>query len=449
MGQDLFEKASKLAEEVKENVIPKIKNDYLPKVKKGIGYAADKASDAVEKAADKASVMVSDAMVKAAKNPKFAVSDITRDEFMLTGRFARCGYDWWWHSFTGHDSETGEEKAFFVEYFMCNPALQEEEPVFGQLPENREQNKYPSYVMVKCGAWGENATQLHRFFAWKDVSVKAEAPFVISASDCFCSEGRIAGSVSVSAEERDAHPEWMCDAGSMKWSLAVDKKIPYNVGYGASKPLRAAEAFEMYWHAEGMKTEYAGTVEYNGREYLVTPDTSYGYADKNWGSDFTSPWVWLSSNNLVSKKTGEKLNDSVFDIGGGRPCVLGFEFNDTLLGAMYYEGTEIEFNFSKAHMNPKTKFYCTENDDEVIWHVEQKNSAYVMVTDIKCLKKDMLLINYEAPDGAKLHNRLWNGGNGAGTIKLYSRIGDTKELIDEIEVKNCGCEWGEFENINE
>ncbi|MFI3167642.1 MAG: hypothetical protein R3Y32_05935 [Bacillota bacterium] len=50
-------------------------------------------------------------------------------------------------------------------------------------------------------------------------------------------------------------------------------------------------------------------------------------------------------------------------------------------------------------------------------------------------------MNYESPDGEKHHKRLWNGGNGVGTIKLYKG----NELIDEIKAKNIGCEYGEYE----
>lgn len=64
-----------------------------------------------------------------------------------------------------------------------------------------------------------------------------------------------------------------------------------------------------------------------------------------------------------------------------------------------------------------------------------------MVTDITCEKKDMLLVNYEAPNGEKRHNRLWNGGNGKGTIKLYHN----GKLVDEIQAENVGCEYGEYD----
>lgn len=377
-------------------------------------------------------------------NPNFNTPDLNRDLFMLKGRFASQGYDWWWHNFTGINAKTREEKVFFIEYFVINPALAEDEPVFGQLPENIERGRKPSYFMVKAGTWGEDARQLHRFFSINDTKISDRAPFSIEADDCYASEGRLAGSVEVSEADKNAHPEWMSDAGSMKWSISVDKKIAYNVGYGASKPLRDLTAFEMYWHAEGMKTEYSGTVELDGELYYVSPETSYGYADKNWGADFTSPWLWLSSNNLISNTTGKRLKNSVFDIGGGRPKAFGLELEKKLLGAMYYEGEEMEFNFSKVWMKPKTKFKCTETDEEVIWHVEQENSVYIMQTRIHCKKREMLLINYEAPDGSKKHNRLWNGGTGEGWIRLYKKENGEKVLIDVLEARNVGCEWGEF-----
>ena len=51
----------------------------------------------------------------------FNKHDISRNQCQLFWHQAEKGYDWWWHSFTGHHAETGEEKAFFIEYFLCNP----------------------------------------------------------------------------------------------------------------------------------------------------------------------------------------------------------------------------------------------------------------------------------------------------------------------------------------
>lgn len=374
----------------------------------------------------------------------FNSHDISRNAFMLHGPLAHLGYDWWWHSLTAQNKETGEDKAFFFEFFTCNPALKEDKPVLGQSPEAKQQGKKPSYLMVKAGTWGEDHAQLHRFFAWKDVAIKADAPYEVKAADCLASENHLTGSIHISEEEAKSHPEWMCDAGDLSWDLEMVKEVAFNVGYGASQPLREAEAFSMFWHAEGMKTAYSGHIFWNGKEYLVTPEKCFGYADKNWGRDFTSPWVWLSSNDLISQKTGKRLTNSVFDIGGGRPEIYFVPLDRRLLGVFWYEGKEYDFNFSKLWLQVKTTFSFEEKEEEVIWHVRQENIHALMETEIHCLKKDMLLINYESPNGEKRHNRLWNGGTGTGIVKLYEKNHSQLTLIDEILCGHVGCEYGEY-----
>lgn len=375
----------------------------------------------------------------------FSRQDKHRDEFMLNGSFAKKGYDWWWHSFTAVNAETGEEKPFFVEFFTINPALGGKEPVLGQLPENKEKGIKPSYLMVKAGAWGENHLQLHRFFGWDDVKIHAKAPYSISSGDCHADDYSLQGHIKVTAEECAAHPEWMCDAGEIYFNLTVDKRIAYNVGYGADKLFRDIKAFEMYWHAEGIKTFYEGTITLNGVEYTVKPESCYGYADKNWGRGFTTPWVWLSSNDLTDNKTGKRLENSVFEIGGGRPKVFFVPLERKLLGGFYYEGKEYEFNFSKFWTGSKTDFSSEETENEILWHVRQENNDAVMETEVRCFKKDMLLVNYEAPDGSKRHNRLWNGGNGTGTIRLYEKSGKALNLIADVSAGHIGCEYGEYD----
>lgn len=76
----------------------------------------------------------------------FNKSDIHRNGFMLKDGFAQCGYDWWWHSFTGHDEITGEEKGFFIEFFTCNPALGEDEPILGHC--RRTRRRIASLLML-------------------------------------------------------------------------------------------------------------------------------------------------------------------------------------------------------------------------------------------------------------------------------------------------------------
>ena len=41
-----------------------------------------------------------------------------------------------------------------------------DEPVFGQIPGKPQK---PSCLMVKAGAWGEDAAQLHRLWGWNRI----------------------------------------------------------------------------------------------------------------------------------------------------------------------------------------------------------------------------------------------------------------------------------------
>ena len=337
----------------------------------------------------------------------------------------------------GAECRAGEDKAFYIEFFLCNPALGEDKPVFGDLKNAIK----PSYLMVNVGTWGKGKRQLHRFFGWKNIKVNMGVPFSVEAEDCFLNETQTRGSISVSEEDAAAHPEWMSDGGEVSWDLKISKITAFNVGYGASTLFRKMQAFEMFWHAEGIKSRFEGEIVFDGERYIVVPEKCYGYSDKNWGRNFTTPWVWLSSNNLTSEISGKKLENSVFDIGGGRPVVLGIALPRQLLADFYYEGKDYEFNFSKFWTFPRTKFHCYETNTHIVWHVEQSSTAGKMVTDITCEKADMLLIRYEAPTGEKRHTRLWNGGNGKGKICLYKH----GKLIDRIHAENVGCEYGEFD----
>ena len=298
--------------------------------------------------------------------------------------------------------------------------------------------------MVKAGAWGEDAVQIHRFFSLKEAEIRGKAPFHVRAGNCFVSDTELRGSVHVTPEEAEAHPEYMCGAGDMSWDLYLKKEIAYNVGYGAGKLFRSLQAFEMYWHAEGMKTAFSGAVVFNGEVYRVSPDTCCGYSDKNWGSNFTSPWLWLSSGSLYDAETGARLANSAFDIGGGCPKVFGVSLPRKLLSAFYIEGEEFEFNFSKFWNPAFTRFSCEETEDEIIWRVMQETNTAVVKVRITCPKKEMLLINYESPDGRKRHNRLWNGGTGKGTILLYRRTSSGLTPQGAIRADHVGCEYGEY-----
>jgi len=369
--------------------------------------------------------------------------DLSRDFYMLKGPLAKNGYDWWWHNFTGYNRETGKSRVFFIEYFVCNPALGNDKVVFGQLPQNQLADVKPSYALVKVGTWGEDACQIHNFYPINEFACK-DNQLDLKIGECTLTEKHMQGNCNVSVSEAAEHPEYMCDPGEMSWDIQIDKKISYHVGYGASKFFRRLNAFEMFWHAEGIKTQYSGQLTLNGEIYDIIPEKSFGYADKNWGKDFTSPWLWISSCNMKSLISGKELNNSAVEFGGGRPKAFGLDLGKKLLGCLYYEGQNYDYNFSKFWLGAKVKYRFIEQEKENVWKLHAKNNKSELLLMLRCPKDEMLLVNYEAPDGKKRHNRLWNGGTGYGEMKLYQIKGKEKTLVDHIEFKSTGCEYGEY-----
>ena len=373
-----------------------------------------------------------------------------KNKFMLNGRFAKKGYDWWWHTVPAVSEETGKPKVFFVEYFVVNPGLGKKEPVFGQLPKNQKKKIRPSYIMVNVGSWGEGGTaQLHRFFGWKEkgVKVKKGAPFYVKAGDCYCDEKVMRGSVHISAEDAAAHPEWMSDAGDLEWDIKIKPKVAWNVGFATAAPMRALKLLDMAWHSNGMLTKYTGTITFNGEKFKVaTTDTSNGYQDKNWGRDFTSPWMWLSSSHLTDNKTGKQLKDTIFNIGGGRPSAMGIPVGRILLGCFYKDGKEYEFNFSKVWTLARSKYSFEELDDKVVWHARLSNRKYIMTAEIECEKENTTFWRLENPKGQKRMNHLWNSGCAHGDVVLYKKRRFRKDkVLADVHAVDVGVDYGEYD----
>ena len=142
------------------------------------------------------------------------------------------------------------------------------------------------------------------------------------------------------------------------------------------------------------------------------------------------------------KLVGEKLENSAFEAGGGRPVAFGVKIPRKLLIFMYHEGKEYDFNFAHLWKGIRQEFDFEEGEVEHTWKIKCSNWNYKLEMVLHCKRDEMLFINYEHPDGIKRYNRLWNGGNGYGEIKLFKKDGT---LIDHIKMENAGCEYGEYD----
>lgn len=355
---------------------------------------------------------------------------------------ADSGYDWWWHSFVGTNRATGELQPFFVEYFVINPALGHGEPILGQLLAHRASGRKPSYAMLKAGTWAENdSREINNFFGIADFRAASDR-MEVRIGENYATDTRLVGSVSMGAAEATDHPEYMSDTGSLSWDLKVDKILSYSPGYGASKLFRKLDAFEMFWHVPGMKAEYSGTITLDGQVFDVVPATSYGYQDKNWGRDYTNPWIWLNCNHFTSRATGEALADSSLVVGGGRPVVFGFGLDKTVLVAFHHQGTLYEWNLTKELVRQDAEF--TETSTSLEWRIEASDLGHRIRIEFAAPRSKAQKIDYENPRGQKQHENLWNTGFAAGTVELYERTWwGGWSLVDTLDGKLGGAEYGE------
>lgn len=359
-----------------------------------------------------------------------------RNAYMLNRSNHKNAYDWWWHSLVAENTETGAREPFFIEYYVINPGLGGPEPVFGQLPGVK---KKPSYAMIKAGKWGEDKAQIHNFWGIKEFEASREKMDVRIGSN-HADDYELKGSVKVSREEAENRPEMMSDAGEMSWNLKAEKDLHYSVGYGASLPFRRSNLFSMFWHVQGMKTRYSGTISFNGQEYRVRPESSAGYQDKNWGKDYTNPWIWLNCNNFTDS-SGESVESASLDIGGGNPRIAGISIGEKILAAFRYRGELYDFNFTRL-IAQKQDWECRVEDNHVFWDVDVSNRTHRLKVRFSAPRKDMIQVNYENPKGEKNHRELWNGGHASGSVELYRKKGD--RLICHLDGELGGCEYGRY-----
>lgn len=363
--------------------------------------------------------------------------DLQKNRAMLTGRFKKRGFMLWRYTFNGINAKTGDHKVFFIEFFIINPINSPHERVFGQLYEQKAKSHHPSYIMVKAGAWGENSKQIHAFYPISDLHVN-KRKFDLKVDSIHITETSLTGDVFMSQADVMQHPEYMSNFGTMSWDLTMKKTRPYN-------PPKKTN-----WHVAGIKTYYSGTVVFDGAEYVIIPEKSFGYADKTWGRDFFSPLFWLSASNLISDITQKPLENCCFAIGAGSSHSHAHreQHLPKLLAIFYYEGIKCEFPLTFFHKKSRVKVDFIENENDLHWLVTAETKKYLLDVDIFCPKKETIFMNYESPNGHKYHNNLWCGGTGIGQIKFFKKTGQKLEMIESARVENAGCQYGEFDMLD-
>ena len=371
------------------------------------------------------------------------LSDYKRNAYMLRGSMTKRGYVRWWHSFIGVCSATQETRTFFVEYFVINPGLGQEQPILGQHPYFKKRGMKPSYVMVKAGVFpneqGEGGKELHAFYPISSMKV-ANDPFYVQIEDCSFSETKLSGYVDVSFNEA-RHRSLMTDVGYMEWDLEMNKVISCHTGAIANRFFTALNALESFWHGEGIRTQFRGTVTLDNTTYEVKEDTCHGYADKHWGRNFNSPWLQFASSHLISERTGKALKHSALAIDGNNPRLLFLPLKRKLMIQLTYTGEDFEYNFAKPGLLSRCKWKVKETNKRYIWRIKAQNKTSVIKISCSCMKEQMMPLSYESPDAIVRKKPLLAGGAGLGVIEIYRRAPEGLELIDRLTIANGFCEF--------
>lgn len=375
---------------------------------------------------------------------------------MLKGALRKNGFDSWRLMFNGISEETGEERAFFIEFYVINPLLSPKECVLGfknRLPSseadlqhalagteaamsaNQEQLVQPSYAMVKAGCLCENGKQMSAYYPTEQMFT-GKSGFIISMGSgeksCILNEKSSVGNIRVSYADLNEYPEMLCNAGSITWNLQFERQVAFAPDY-KSKTVN--------WSPLGACTVFSGMVTLDGESFVVRPEKSYGYMDKSWGKDFPYPHFHLHASNLTSIITGHRLEKSGFTVNG--------VYENSLSILALIGGNDVEFRAEKSSRYTVT-YECTEMPEDedgvkVHWSVSVHNKKSVLDIDIFCNTQAMFVRDYESPSGERKVLKILGGGNGTGEIRLYKQIRKNLELIEHATVVNAVCEFGNIE----
>ncbi|MBQ2803820.1 MAG: hypothetical protein IJF07_07980 [Lachnospiraceae bacterium] len=371
------------------------------------------------------------------------LSDLKRNAYMPGGSHAKRGYIRWWHTFTGVCTDTMDKRTFFIEYFIINPGLGADEPILGQHPYYQKRGLLPSYAMVKAGVFpdkaGNNGLELNAYYPISAFKLVKE-PLFAQIEDCSFTEHTLKGSLNISSHEASQRA-FMTDAGSMEWELEMHKAISCHTGAIANRFFTALHALESFWHGEGIRTLFRGTVTLNGVVYEVSSDNCYGYADKHWGRSYNKPWLQFASNHLISAKTGKASKHSALAIDGCCPRFLCFPLKRRLMIQLTYTGEDFEYNFARPLTLSSCKWKVKETNKRYIWRIMAQNKTSIIKISGSCNKELLIPIHYESPDGTVSKSPLLASGAGTGTVEIYRRFPGGAQLIDTLTIEDAFCEY--------
>lgn len=423
------------------------------------------------------------------------------EKLRLKGSFLKSGFDCWRLVTCGTNPLTVEERVFFIEFYTVNPSLSPKECVLGfknrfDKTEDMFQFAYPgsesaerlssqtfvapSFLLIRCGVLSEGGFSLNSYFPGETILMRQKDCIVgiksTSAPDpeemkiaesldmpygvftalaprakagrsrtppgssgraFLLSNDRTFGKVLVTDEDLTEHPEFFGVAGEMAWNLKFQRGVLNASSY---------KNRNLNWLVLGGHTVFSGTIRLNGLEYRVSPEMSFGYYDKSWGRDFSSPYFHLSSSNIMSEISGGLLERSAFVVHGifGVPSKAPLSAFICLKGELFAFPSE-RLRANQMQFNVQEVGIPDSDETQLHWNVSIRDKDYVLDIDVFCRTRAMSLRGFESPRGGCRVLEVLSSGEGTGKLKFYRRHKHVLELLEQADITKCLCEYGNLE----
>lgn len=356
--------------------------------------------------------------------------------------------------FYGEEKISGSEKAFFVELALTNPGLSPVVPILGyktrmKLKEadisdvlagsaaasgvGKEKLVTPSFIVVRAGVFGASSKQIAKYTSATKVLTSGKN-FYLKADECLFALDALVGKIFLKPEELDAHPEYLCDAGSVSWNLKYRFLHVFAKGFKGKQNT---------WFVPGGRVEFTGSFIINGEEYTVNSLKYPGYIEHFWGRDYNPDWYHISSTSLISVISGHTLKASNFAIHGIFMERASLLFN--------LEGKQIFFisNMGKGaytSLSDVVESPDNSNKERLHWSVSFHSKQYVIDVDLFSNCEDLCMRPWETSEGQHKVLKVLSGAAGLGEIRLYKRVKKNLILIEQARLTKTLCEYGKVEN---
>ncbi len=302
------------------------------------------------------------------------------------------------------------------------------------------QGKKRAYVSLKAGvlpdANSPDGLCLQAFYPLGSAEYTKE-PFVLRAGDCFFSDYHLMGSLSVS-EQSALKSRGRTDFGAMEWDLESHKSVAANMGPLCGSLGIYTGAMDTYWHSEGIRTFFRGTVILGADIYDVLPEESCGYTDKHYGKNYDSSWFQFAAGSLYSKRTKKTLQHSALALSGNASRFYFLPVKNSLLMQLTYRGQDFEFNFTRPGLLTRIRLSLKKTNKRRIWHVKAQNKNAVAKLSISVLHDSFFPLPYEATDSTKLFDVLC-AGNATATLEIFQRNGRKLIPLDTLSIQDGLC----------